>query len=136
MAASRYAARRNSKRRDPSRKPGTTAGLVWCQASEKLPIRSAGCRTAFDRFLPRGVEFDRFGHEVIAHGIEVGGKLAADPRQPLAAVGGLDQKFLSRLHHIDPKLIRLRRICALSLHIQGCDRGSSYQCWASHADHL
>jgi hypothetical protein len=47
-------------------------------------------------FLPQGVEFDRLCHQVIAHPIERLGKLAADQRQALAAIGGCNKEFLSR----------------------------------------
>jgi uncharacterized protein (DUF952 family) len=84
---------------DPRKqKPGAGAGLFCVALLNGLIRRSGG---SFG-LLSCGVEFDRLRHEIVAHGFEPGRKFASGPRQPLAAVGSLDQKFLSRLHHIYP----------------------------------
>lgn len=48
--------------------------------------------------LPRGIEFDRLCHQVVAHDVKRFHKFTADPRQALAAVDGFNKKFLGRFH--------------------------------------
>jgi hypothetical protein len=83
------------------KKPGAFAGLFIATSSDAGGLLAAsGIAGLLFVFLPRRVDFNRFGHQFIADGLETIDQGPSFLRQPGTPVGGLDQVFFSLQHLI------------------------------------
>ena len=74
--------------KNPARAPG-----FWFDSKMSITLKPRSNLRFLLRLLPRGVEFDCLGHQVVAHGFQTLDKFAAFARETGASVGRFNQEF-------------------------------------------